>query len=275
MKSKFLTTCSVVLLLSCQKEQVTSITQTTQTSTTETQVIAPVQSLPVTAASFPREVIDICAGTIDFWARLTDYGGAITVGGREAHFFQVHDGSSTFHAGFNANDGVGNGGLVAQAGSYFACGTGAFGNWSYETIYGANNVNTWHHYTYMWNKNGIPCLQDPNKKVAIYIDGVLNTTSWNATGQQKFVPLTAGVFNLITTGNPPLTPGGEVAIDNLRIYDRKNKLTLWNTLGSEYEITHSNVGPNGSFNGGGNAHFVSGKNGNALSAIPVQGIGTL
>ena len=50
-----------------------------------------------------------------------------------------------------------------------------------------------------------------------------------------------------------------------------NELVLWNSLGSEYEIEHSNIGPNGSFNGGGSAHFVSGKTGNALAAVPVYG----
>jgi hypothetical protein len=69
-------------------------------------------SLPITAVSFPKEVIPVEAGKIEFWAKLSGVSGAIDVGGGEPHFFQIHDGSSTFHAGFNANDGRANGGLV-------------------------------------------------------------------------------------------------------------------------------------------------------------------
>jgi hypothetical protein len=65
---------------------------------------------------------------------------------------------------------------------------------------------------------------------------------------------------------------GHVTIDELRIYDKYNKLILWNTLGSVYEVTHSKVGVNGSFNGGGNASFVPGRSGNALIAEPVGGL---
>jgi hypothetical protein len=42
-------------------------------------------------------------------------------------------------------------------------------------------------------------------------------------------------------------------------------------LGSVEEVTHSVVGLNGSFNGGGGAHFVPGIEGNAVMAMPVLG----
>jgi hypothetical protein len=77
---------------------------------------------------------------------------------------------------------------------------------------------------------------------------------------------------LITAGNPPPLPG-EVAIDELKIYDGDNHLILWNTLGSAEEIMHSAVGLDGSFNGGGGAHFVPGIAGNAVMASPVFAIG--
>jgi hypothetical protein len=261
-----------MVFISCQKDQSAPMLAADQN---ESSIVTTLQTVPITAVSFPKEVICVDGGKIEFWAKLNGYGGQISVGGREAHFFQVHDGSSTFHMGFNANDGVANGGLAGVAGASFHCGTGSFGTWTYENIYGAGNVNKWHHYVFVWDKNGLRCLNDVNKKLAIYIDGVLNTTSWHATNQQKFLPLTAGVFNLITTGNPPLVQGGEVAIDELKIYDRRGKLILWNTLGSADEIANSEIGPNGSFNGGGNAHFVPGKSGNAVTAIPVHGIGNL
>jgi hypothetical protein len=52
-------------------------------------------------------------------------------------------------------------------------------------------------------------------------------------------------------------------------------LILWNTLGSVQEIENSVFGLNGSFNGGGGAHFVSGISGNAVMAMPVGGLGSV
>ena len=226
-------------------------------------------TLPITAVSFPKEVIPIEAGKIDFWAKLSGFSGAIDVGGREPHFFQIHDGSSTFHAGFNANDGAANGGLVGVAGS-FATGTGSDGSWTYADIFGAGHVDEWHHYVFQWNKDGIPGVANGQQKVALFVDGVLNSGSWHGAG--TFVPLTGGTVNLITAGNPPPVTPGEVAIDELKIYDGANNLILWNTLGSAEEIAHSAVGLHGSFNGGGGAHFVPGISGNAVMASPVFAI---
>src|SRR5207247_1753211 len=73
----------------------------------------------------------------------------------------------------------------------------------------------------------------------------------------------------------PLNGRGEVALDELKIYDGDNNLILWNTLGSPEEIAHSVVGLNGSFNGGGDAHFVPGISGNAVMAVPVGGLGSV
>ena len=265
----------MIAFVSCQKDQSEPIQSSNLELQSKSSLVTTLQTLPITAVSFPKEVIDVNGGKIEFWAKLNGYGGQISVGGTEAHFFQVYDGTSTFHMGFNANDGAADGGLVGMAGASFACGSGIFGNYTYESIYGTGNVNKWHCYVFAWDKDGVKWLNNVNKKVAIYIDGVLNTTSWHAINQQKFLPLTAGVFNLITTGNPPLQKGGDVTIDELKIYDRRGKLVLWNTLGSADEITHSKVGPNGSFNGGGDAHFVPGRSGNAVSATPVEGIGNL
>ena len=226
-------------------------------------------TLPITAVSFPKEVIPVGAGKIDFWAKLSDVSGAIDVGGREPYFFQIHDGTSTFHAGFNANDGSGNGGLTGLAGRSFT-GTGGDGGWTYENIFGAGHVDEWHHYVFQWNKDGIPGVANGQQKVALFVDGVLNSGSWFERG--PFVPLTGGTVNLITTGNPPPLPG-EVAIDELKIYDRNNNLILWNTLGSAEEIAHSAIGLDGFFHGGGGAHFVPGISGNAVMARPVFAIG--
>jgi len=49
---------------------------------------------------------------------------------------------------------------------------------------------------------------------------------------------------------------------------RVNNLVLWNTLGSQYDVEHSVVGPNGDFLGG---NFVPGKSGTAIRYTPPAG----
>jgi len=262
----------MLTFISCQKEQSLPASTATAISQSENVVATSFVTIPVTAVSFPKEVISADGGRIDFWAKLEGYNGGITTGGYDPHFFQIYDGTSTFHMGFNANDGVANGGLIGDAGNVNFCGTGFFGSWSFESVYGAGNVNKWHHYVFIWDKNGLTCLNDKRKKVAIYVDGKLNTNSWHAGPVQEFLPLTGGTLNLITTGGPLPISDGEVVIDEFKIYNRNGKLILWNTLGSADEVTHSAVGLNGSFNGGGDAHFVPGKSGYAVMAKLVMGV---
>lgn len=229
---------------------------------------------PITVASFPKEVLPVDSGTIEFHAKLVGFDNTIVVGGFEPHFFKIDDGRSTFHMGFNANDGAGNGGLVGMAGSKFACGTGWFGNWTYTDVYGSDSARSkWHYYKFEWNRKGLRQFKNTQKKVAIYIDGKLNTTRWQPVTESNktWYPLTAGTFNLITTGQVPgEVRDGWVVMDELKIFDGTGKLVLQNGLGSKWEIEHSKVGLNGVFNGFGNAYFVKGIIGNALIAKPVS-----
>jgi len=231
-----------------------------------------IESGPVTAVSFAKEVIPTAAGKIEFWAKLSGFSGSIAVGGSEPYFFQVYDGSTVYHAGFNANDGSGNGGLTGIASSIYT-GTGSFfGGWTYEDVFGAGHVDEWHQYVFQWNKDGIAGVADGHQRVAIFIDGVLNSGTWFERPPGTFPALAGGMLNLITTGGAAFVGTGEVTIDEFKIYDGADNLILWNTLGSADEVAHSAVGLNGSFNGGGGAHFVPGISGDALMATPVAGV---
>jgi hypothetical protein len=228
-----------------------------------------VQTIPVTAVSFPKEVIATDGGRIEFFARLdASYTGSLTVGGSDPHFFQIYDGTSTFQMGFNANDGVGNNGLVGVAGNASYTGSGDF---TYEDVYGAGKVHRWHYHVFKWDKDG----NLGGHKIELYIDGALKSASWHDIGGQSFPPLAAGTFNLITTAGPLMSDGGPVLMQELRIYNRNGDLLLYNTLHSKKAVEHSVVGPNGSFNGGGDASFVAGGHGmgHALRAFPVGGLG--
>jgi len=267
-KINFCLLTGILVFVSCQKDQSSPTATASAPSQNVSSALSP-ESKPVTAVNFPKEVIDVKGGRIEFWAKLIGYHGAITVGGYDPHFFQAYDGTSCWQMGFNANDGAGNSGCVGVSGYEFYCGSGGA---TYENVFGAGNVDKWHYYVLVWDKDGVPCLRDSTKKIAIYIDGKLRTISWHAILGQKFIPLTSGVFNLITTAGPKIAVPGQVIMDELKIYDKHNQIILWNTLGSVDEVTHSKVGLNGSFNGGGNASFVPGKSGNALIAEPVGGL---
>ncbi len=223
----------------------------------------------ITAVSFPKESIPVNAGKIDFWAKLSGFSGTIPVGGVAPYFFSLNDGQSYYHLGFNSNDGQGNGGLTSVAGNTFYSGTGFFGSYSYEQIFGAGKEASWHHYVFQWNKDGIPGVNNGQQKVAVFVDGILNSGRWQNAGSGIFQPLLSGKLNLIALGNPGSVTG-EAAIDEFKIFDGSNNLVLHNTLGSVGEITNSVTGQNGSFYQGlGNPHFVPGISGNAFAATPI------
>lgn len=244
-------------------------------------------TIPISSANFPGCIIDADSGKIEFYGLLQGFSGSLPTG-NGAYFFDARDGryalGSTCHPrtpnaavneytmGFNNNNGLSAGGLTIAAGAGVCGGTGVFGYWTYDMIYGSTAaVSKWHCYTYEWNKSGLPDL-DRKYQVAILIDGKLNTGYWqNANCYSRLVKLDTGTFNLITTPNATAL-SQELAIDELKVYNGKGKLILYNTLDSKAAIENSEVGPNGSFNGYGSAHFIKGVKGYALSAHPVYNV---
>ncbi len=117
--------------------------------------------------------------------------------------------------GFNANDGVYSGGLCGRANPY-TVGTGNYGSWSYESILGAGQVEAWHHYALVWNENGISGVLDGSKKLAVFLDGQLNSSKWMPEGAtNSFDTITNGSFRLLINH---LTQGASY-IDNLKIWN--------------------------------------------------------
>jgi len=231
-------------------------------------------TIPTTAVSFPRDVIDKDGGTIDFYGKLSGFSGSIPSGGCTPYFFSERGTDYYWLLGFNSNDGLGGGGLTGYGslGGYYNASTGNFGSWSYEQLFGAGQVDQWHHYKLVWDKDGL--LGNIHRRMILYVDDVINSQYWLDWPNQSLVDLTEGTLNLISTGNPGCgTLSGLVAVDEFKVYDRSGNLVLYNSLGSETEIENSITGPNGSFNGGGNAHFIPGLVGNAVEANPVSGYG--
>ena len=92
----------MVAIASCKKTEVSPAGSAVQSHT-----VSSIKTVPITAASFPRSVIDVNGGAILFWAKMPGYTGKISVGGSDPHFFFLTDGTSGWYMGFNANDGAG------------------------------------------------------------------------------------------------------------------------------------------------------------------------
>ncbi|RPJ23322.1 MAG: hypothetical protein EHM35_17380, partial [Planctomycetaceae bacterium] len=104
--------------------------------------------------TFPKEVVPIYEGTIEFWARLHDYPDVLQWGQNPA-FVSINSTNppASWLVHLNGNDGGGNGGLCGGVGYNLLAGTGVFGTWTYERVLGAGQVEAWHHYALAWDEN--------------------------------------------------------------------------------------------------------------------------
>ncbi len=164
--------------------------------------------------TFPKAVIPIQAGTIELWGKLINPPGNLAWGANP-FFFHISDGTYAGYAlHLNGNDGAGNGGLCGGAGHGTATGTGWYGSWTYEQVLSVGQAEEWHHYALVWNQDGIPGVADGRKKIAVFLDGQLESGRWYEP-DPDFVPLNGGELGLIF--NQHLSQGS-VAVDNLKIW---------------------------------------------------------
>jgi small nuclear ribonucleoprotein (snRNP)-like protein len=138
--------------------------------------------------SFPAKVISPSAGCIEVWVKLTGFPKELAWGENPALVTTRVPGRN-FGIHLNGNDGTGNGGLCGWAGSCGTVGTDVFGTWTYERVLGTGKTEQWHHYALVWDKNGIAGIGDGQKKLAIFLDGKLNSTSWRRDTGTDFSPL--------------------------------------------------------------------------------------
>jgi hypothetical protein len=170
--------------------------------------------------TFPAEIVPASAGCIEFWAKLMDFPQALP-SGEKPGLVGVSEkenvlGGPCIH--FNGNDGAANGGLCARLGTIGSAGTAQHGSWTYARALGTDAVGDWHHYALVWNPAGIPGVIDGTRCVAIFVDGRLNTGSWNG----PVVP--PGPWTLPSGGRLGLLchqgmPSGRIIFDNLKIWN--------------------------------------------------------
>ena len=198
--------------------------------------------------TFPRAVINASEGSLEFDAKLNGFPNSLGWG-MLPYFVKITDGTNAWSVGFNGNDGQGNGGVVGQAGLNTA-GTGLFkssgsvGGWTYHDAISAA-PDQWQHYKLVWNDTGIAKLppnqpgpvtpnSGPIKQVlAIYVNGVLNSTRWQTNYVvDGYTPLpnpyplelNGGTLGLVLSSN--WGTGESVDMANLRIEKTPEPSTL-------------------------------------------------
>jgi len=170
--------------------------------------------------TFPLDIVPTSAGCIEFWARLLDLPQDLPWG-QKPGLIGMNDkdeGNRGSILHFNGNDGASNGGLCAGLAGIGPAGTAQYGSWTYARALGTDTVGEWHHYALVWTPAGIPGVADGARGLAVFVDGRLNTGSWNGA----VVP--PGPLTLPDGGRLGLLchqgmPSGRVVFDNLKIWN--------------------------------------------------------
>jgi hypothetical protein len=136
-------------------------------------------------------------------------------------FLFLGDDQSSYRVLFTSNNGKGSSGLAGRAGRSYTTGTSVFTTGhTYKEILGQGQVEAWHHYALVWDVNGLgPGIGDGNRKVALFLDGELESGRWYVALNQGFPPLNPSTFELMV--QPTGWPGRpyDVTIDELKIWD--------------------------------------------------------
>jgi len=170
--------------------------------------------------TFPLDLIPRNAGCIEFWARVTVTSSSMPGGPRVMLLGSLASDGSYYGEGlqFQPNDGTGNGGLCARVGGIGSAGTGTFGSWTYSNALKGGSIADWHHYALVWSVDQIPTLTNPVRRMAVYVDGVLNTGSWMG----QYVPPSPVFVN--ENGKLMLlylrdSAASKAAVDNVKVWN--------------------------------------------------------
>lgn len=180
------------------------------------------QSLELTsfeknALSFPIEILPSPSGCIEFWAKLSEFPADLLPGERPTLISVINErGSCYFQLHLTGNDGSGNGGVCFRIPALGSAGTGPAGRWTYARALGSEYTDDWHHYGFVWNANGIKDIADGTKKTAVFIDGKLNSHSWDFNPNSTLETPKAGAIEFMSCSG---LSAERVAFDNLKIWN--------------------------------------------------------
>jgi hypothetical protein len=183
--------------------------------------------------TFPKEVIPFPRGKIEFWGKIQTNSDSLPWDGYGGgYWLEINDGITGYRLGFTGNNGNTGGGLCGDV-PCGTTGTGLFGSWTYTRALRGGNVQEWHRYELVWNKDGIPGVSGGTHKVAVFIDGKLNTGYWE--DESSGLPLTGGTISI--PGYPSyLFAGRSLTMQDLKVYDDSAPPNLYATAVSSNAI---------------------------------------
>lgn len=164
--------------------------------------------------TFPAEEFNAGAGCIEFWVKFSGLPRELAWG-QNPTLMRLCGGQTQYLLHLNGNDGNSRGGLCAQVGPFAGCGTGTYGSWTYEQVLGVGKAEDWHHYAMVWDKDGIAKVGDGRQRVAVYLDGVLNSSE---SGNGDVAVPTLKDAQLEVLFNMHLRQG-TIAYDNLKVWN--------------------------------------------------------
>ncbi len=168
--------------------------------------------------TFPLSVMTNSVGCLEFWAKLNDFPSAMPAGASPGLIGWIRPGvneGSTF--AFSNNNGLGGGGVCAYISMGWST-TGYFGSWTYSNAIGGGAVSDWHHYALTWNAAGLTGLAGWSQKVAVFVDGVLNSSHGNSTANTTPFGTAVSDYQLGFLTHQGLV-NGRVTFDNIKIWD--------------------------------------------------------
>ena len=164
---------------------------------------------------FSMEGFSTKRGRIEFYARIIQPPVAVSSAGIFFAYSSVWD----YAIGIGANDGQGGGGLFGRVGigeDGAEAATGPTGGYTFEGVLGAGLAEDWHHYQLVWNSEGMPSVGIGNRKVAVFLDGNLNSTYWTPSEvfpNSEVFPPGAKLQLLLNFESQ-----GSVMLDELKVY---------------------------------------------------------
>ncbi len=176
--------------------------------------------------TFPADITPAARGTIEYWAKLTDFPIAMSGSGiRLSGITQppvLPPGVTGIgpDMGLGSNDGCGGGGLFSgvNAATDFVCtgivsaSSGSFGSWTYGMV--LDGVEDWHHYAMVWDEDGVPGFEP--WRLVLFLDGELESGRHQDRAGDTFEQVLPG-NNLGLLKN--FESGSSAAIDNIKIWD--------------------------------------------------------
>jgi hypothetical protein len=174
----------------------------------------------IDAVTFPAEFLNGDAGCIEFDAKLQGFPAALPWGQNPVLLRVVKEDKGLVMLHYNGNDGGGFGGLCVTMSGYGRAATGGYGDWTYARALGAGDISGWHHYALLWDRNGLRGVGDGTRKLAIFVDGKLNSQAWRDAGGEALPSFGDAELRIMTQQH---WREGRLLFDNLRVWNHARR----------------------------------------------------